>query len=338
MPSGKVDNVAMNELEDKIKQAKEYEEKSDFLGASLLYKDALQLAQKLNLSKEIRELKAKVVEVSKKIDFKSFEVEQQIPTEVLEKFVDAVITQSDDLPAILKRMSRMRELCPKAEYVREQTKRTMPVTYQIASLATYSADGHVIDGGSDPQLAWYAKMYEINQGIISDLYLNRLFVALKERKGLDQHTLYSYIESRRTFPPRSLPLIKKGIEAYFSGDYISALHILVPQFEGVFLSLSERVGIDIIALNRGSDVSTRTKVLSENHLSSKEFIEKWSEDLCEQIKFILFNPLGHRLRHKIAHGEIDPQECNQRNTELVLYLHLVLAGCAEITPKEGKPQ
>lgn len=326
----------MSELEEKIRQAKESEDKSEFLGASLLYKDALQLAQKLNLSDKIKELKAKVVEVSKKIDFKSFEVEQQVPTEILNQFVDAVVTPSDDLPTILKRMSRMRELCPKAEYVREQTRKTMPVTYQIASLATYSADGHVIDGGSDPQLAWYAKMYEINQGIISDLYLRRLFVALKEKKGLDQNTLYSYIESRRTFPPRSLPLIKKGIEAYFAGDYISALHILVPQFEGVFLSLSERVGIDIIALNRGSEVSTRTKVLSENHLSSKEFIEKWSEDLCEQIKFILFNPLGHRLRHKIAHGEIDPQECNQTNTELVLYLHLVLAGCVEITPKETK--
>ncbi len=328
----------MEELEKKIKEAKEAEDKSEFLGASIYYKDALQMAQKLGQSDKVKMLKGKVTEVSKKIEFNHLEVEQQVPTEILNKFVDAVVTQTDDLPSILKRMSRLRELCPKAEYVREQTKKTMPVTYQIVSLTTYSTDGHVIDGGSDPQLAWYAKMYEINQGIISDLYLRRLFIALKERKELDQNTLYSYIESRKTFPPRSLPLIKKGIEAYFSEDYISALHILIPQFEGVFLSLSERVGIDIIALNRSADVSTRTKVLSENHLSSKEFVDKWSEDFCEQIKFILFNSLGHRLRHKIAHGEIDPRECNQTNTELILYLHLVLAGCVDITPKEAKPQ
>lgn len=77
-------------------------------------------------------------------------------------------------------------------------------------------------------------------------------------------------------------------------------------------------------------VSTRTKVLSDTHLNSSEFRSIWGDDLCEQIKHVLFAPLGGKLRHKIAHGEIAPEECNQSNTELVIYFFLVLASRVEI--------
>lgn len=328
----------MEDLENKIKQAQEAESQSEFLGASIYYKEALQMAQKLGQSDKIKMLKAKVTEVSKKIDFKHLEVEQQVPTEILNQFVDSVVKPEDDLPLILKRVGHHPHLCPKIKYVQEQAKKTMPVTFNIVSLVTYSPDGHVLDGGSDPILAWNAKMYGMNQGIISTLYLLRLYEAMREKKGLNSENLFSYIERQRTFPARSLPLIKVGIEKYFEGDYISALHILVPQFESTFLSLSEKLGIDIIALNRGVDVSTRTKVLSENHLSSHDFKKIWGEDFCEQIKYTLFDPLGEKLRHKIAHGEIDPKECNQTNTELILYFFLVLAGRVEIKPKDQPTQ
>ena len=328
----------MKELEDKIKQAEEAENKSEFLGASIFYKDALQIAQKLNNSAKIKELKNKVVAVNKKIDFKSISVEQTIPTVILDQFVDSVVKKEDDLSLILKKIGHHPNLCPRISYVIEQAKKTMPVTYQIASLATYSADGHILDGGSDPVTAWNAKMYGISQDIINNFYLHRLFDAMKDRKGLDSANLFSYIEQQKTFSQQSLPIIKRGIERYFEGDYISSLHILVPQFESSFLTLSEKLGIDVIALNQSKEVSTRTKTLSVVHLTSDEFKKIWGVNLCEQIKYVLFDTLGSKLRHKIAHGEISPEECNQTNTELVIYFFLVLSGRVEIKQKEIKPE
>jgi hypothetical protein len=324
----------MQELENKIKQAEDEESKSEFLGASILYREALQQAQKLNLSAKIKELKSKVVETSKKIDYNHLAFEQKVPTAILDDIVNSTVTDKDDLPLILKNIGHHPYLYPKMAHIRNLTQKTMPISFQIASVSTYSSDGHVLEGGTDSNSVWTAKMYGISQGFITDLYLQRILSALKEKKGLDSENLYNYIEQKQTFPSRSLPLIKRGLEAYFSNDYISALHILVPQFEGVFLALSEKLGIDIIALNRGTEISTRTKVLSENHLNSLEFKSKWSEDLCEQIKYVLFDPLGYKLRHKIAHGEIDPNECNQHNTEILVYLFIVLASRIEKKPKE----
>lgn len=104
------------------------------------------------------------------------------------------------------------------------------------------------------------------------------------------------------------------------------MHILVPQFEAVFLDLSESCGIDIVALDQRLGIATRTKTLSDRYLSSEEFVKIWGEDFCQQIKFVLFEPLGYKLRHKVAHGEILEEECNFQNVVLIIYFFLVLLG------------
>jgi len=326
----------MENLENKIKKAQESEEKYDFLGASIQYKEALQMAQKLSQKEKIKELKNKLLTVGAKINFKTLTVEQHIPNSSIDDFINLIIKDGDGLPIILKTIGCHYYFYPRIKNILNEAKNTMPIMFQLATLTTFSDKGHVIEGGSDPQIAWTAKIYGISQGIITNLYLKRMFETLKQKNNLNGGTLFSYIEQKGIFPTNSLPLIKKGVEKYFEGDYISALHILVPQFESSFLYISEKLGIDIIALNRSPEVSTRTKVLSETNLDSSEFRNVWKEDFCEQVKYILFSPLGYKLRHKIAHGNIDPIECNQSNTELILYLFLVLAGRVEIKSQVKK--
>ena len=305
--------------------------KREFLGASIYYKEAMQMAQKLGESKKLKVLKEKLNHVSKKIDFNHLGVKQRIPEKVLIELIDSIVKEEESLSLILKKIGHHPYLYPTKSVVLERSKETMPVTYNIVNLTTYDTDGHVIEGGSDPVRAWYANTYEREQLFITNLYLKRIFDSLKTRKQMDAQELYEYIEQQKTFDPRSLPIIKIGVERYFSSDYVSAIHILVPQFESTFLRLSKRLGIDVIAMKTGSgtDISTATRTLSEKHLDSVEFTKVWGEDFCEQIKQALFEPLGGKLRHKVAHGEINPNECIQENVELILYFFLVLSGRIE---------
>jgi hypothetical protein len=125
-------------------------------------------------------------------------------------------------------------------------------------------------------------------------------------------------------PDEQLKILDIGLEKYFKQDYVSALHILIPQFESFFLSASEKFGIDVISLNRTKEISTQPRTLGDTLLDKPEFQEVWSKDLCEQIKFILFEPLGYKFRHKIAHGEIKLTECNYQTTNLIVYLFLAV--------------
>jgi hypothetical protein len=96
------------------------------------------------------------------------------------------------------------------------------------------------------------------------------------------------------------------------------------------------MGLDVVAHEkRGEDVSTRTITLSESHLDSDDFQKVFGKNFCRQVKFVLFEQMGYKLRHKIAHGDIKSGECNYQNANLIIYLYLYLLGRFKLTKKEA---
>lgn len=316
--------MSKEDLKIKLEEAKNAENTGDFFSASFHYKNATEIARNLGDSVMITFCKNKIVEMNLKPSSAYNEIgfEHQIPTEEIDKVVNPIITGG--LEDVLKKVGKHPALLPKIQQVEASAKKTMPISYQIASLSTISTDGHLVKGGADGNTAWTIKMYSIHQGLITELYLSRIFKSLVG-KGLDEKSLLDYFRNTGIFPEDNLEIITVGINRYFAEDYVSSLHILIPQFENIFLYVSGLVGIDIVALNRGIEVSTQLKTLSSEYLTSTAFQDKWGRDLCEQIKFVLFEPLGYTLRHKIAHGQISKKECTLSNANLILYFFLVLS-------------
>ena len=289
--------MSNQELTEKLNKAQSVENSGDFFSASFYYKEALLAARSLGDSAAIKLCKAKLVEMNQKSKdaFKEVEFEQKIPQEQI-------------------------------------AKKSTPVAFAIASLSTISPKGHLLKGGSDPDHHWYAMMYQMTQELTYQLYLGRIMFEMIENKKLNEDELLAYFKESKIFPEDIISIMEIGIRRYFAKDYVSAIHILVPQFESLFLFVSERLGLDVIALNQTKEISTQQKTLAVSHLDSDEFKKVWGKDLCEQIKFLLFDPMGYKLRHKVAHGEITFNECNFGNTTLILYLFLALA--ARVKPKE----
>jgi hypothetical protein len=333
-----------NELQDELSQAQEAEKTEDFFSAAHFYRNALAVATKQCNSDIIKLCKNKSVEMNKKSiasgkDFKELSFTQKLPEnkkKVHEEFIAKFLRQ-DDLKTILRAIGRHPFFCPRVNDVQKSAKKTIPISYQIASLSTISNEGHTLRGSSDGNYAWFIKMYEINQQLTMSLYVGRIIYELMKNKpneiNLNIKELSNYFSEAGIFDERNLKIILIGLQKYFDHDYISALHILVPQFENVFLKISEKLGIDIVALDQKQGLATRTKTLSENYLDLEEFKKAWGEDFCRQIKFVLFEQMGYRIRHKIAHGEIEPMECNCENTTLILYFYLVLLG--RVSVKSG---
>lgn len=317
-----------DELNTNLKQAQDAENVADFFSAAHFYKETLSIARNLGDSATITLCKNKIVETNQKAKdaFKELSVETKIPNEEINKVVNPIL--EGDLEAILKRIGVHPFLFPKIQQIEESARKNMPISYQIASLSTISQDGHLVKGGGDGGHSWTMQMYGMQQGLITELYLQRIFEGLV-KKGFNEKSLMAYFDGKGTFPANNLIVISVGINRYFASDYVSALHILIPQFENVFLFMSERLGIDVVALNRSKDVSTQLKTLSVEYLNSVVFQDKWHRNFCEQLKFVLFEPLGYMLRHKVAHGQIIAAECTYQITNLILYFFLVLAARVE---------
>lgn len=316
----------MENISDLKKNAEKSEKSGDFLSASSFYSLALEEAKKNSDGKEIKKLKNKLKETSKKAqeNFGKIEFEIEIPTEIINKAVD-LLCSFESLEKCLRAVGVFPDFELKEKETRAIARKTMPTIYNFTSFSAIDKEGHHISGGGNGTTAWFFKIYTISQDVAIQLQVKRIFEKLKKEKGLNAETLYLYLKEREIFSDQDLVFLKVGLKSYFDGDYISALHILVPKLEKIFLELSEKCGVDIVALNRTTDISTQNKTLSLEKLRSEEFQKVWGENLCFQLAFSFFEPLGFMLRHKIAHGTIQIEECNERNTLLVIYFFLVFS-------------
>lgn len=320
-------------LQDKLTQAESAENAEDFFRASFFYKETLKLARDLGDSQRIKFCKKKLIETNQKLleneEFIEISVERPIKRGLIEKFINSFLAEKD-LFLILYKVGKHPSLYPKFDRVKETAKKTIPKFSLFGNQSVPSAEGHLIKNGEDVNHWWFMEMYTMEQGLIMNLYLRGIFVELLNKspnKGaLNEENLIRYFRESEVVPEETLNIIGVGIKRYFEKDFISAIHILVPRFENLFLHLSGELGIDIIALNQTKEISTQTKTLSSKHLDSDEFQRVWGKDLCQHIKFVFFDPLGYKLRHKVAHGEIHLGECNFDNATLVLYFFLVLIG------------
>lgn len=327
--------INKEELDTAIKQAKEAENSENYFNAAIWYREALEGALKVQNGQLIKLCKNKIVEMNKKSiasgkDFKELEVTHKFSDhqqKTIQKIIDTIFNLSD-INTILKVIGGHPYFFPKVKEVEALASRNIPLTYQLATLTTVSNKGHTVRGSSDGSYSWFMKMYDLSQQLIMNMYLDKLFYLLINgdnlKSKLSAEGLISYFANSNVIEPGQLKVVTVGIQRYFDKDYISALHILVPQFEALFLNVAQRCGIDIVAIDQKQDVATRTKTLSEYHLESPEFQNIFGEDFCRQIKFILFEPLGYKLRHKVAHGEIQFEECNFRNANIIIYLYLVV--------------
>jgi len=322
----------MKDLNSIIDNAKKTEKSGSYFSAAIYYKEGLKNAIRKNDSKNIKYCRKKTVEMNKKSidsgkDFQTIESEAKLSQEEqmrLKKLIESIV-KLEDVNKILKIIGKNPYFCPDVDEVEKQSKDSIPLFSILGASTTISSNGHILRGGSNAQYSWFAEMYRINQGIIMSLYLNRIFYMLIKDKKITTKSLPKYFSDSKLFNENQLKIITLGLKHYLKEDYISALHVLIPQFEAFLLSIAQQFKIEIVAHDKkGDDISTRTITLSETHLDMESFHKVFGKNYCRQVKFILFEQIGYKLRHKIAHGDIDVRECNFQNTSLILYLYLYL--------------
>lgn len=318
-----------------ILKASECEKGGNFMAAGNLYSQALKLYKDLKDRKKLNFCKSEMLRMNRLASQHQYKCHTfQIP--IKKEEMDPHEKVINDLAA--KPIEEVLEIIGKSplfylsyKEVLELAHNNMPISLQLVSLSATDDDGHTLRDSTNPKDFWIMEMYKKQQELILILNLLPLLKQIIKNDKLNPESLMQFINKFNIVPEKTLPILTKGFYAFFEEDYISSLHILVPSFESVFLNISKNLGINTIKLNRGQDVTTEQIALSDFHLDSAEFRKVWGEDLCEQISFILFRPMGYCLRHRVAHGRISQNECSFEFLALVLYLYIAIA--ARITMK-----
>ncbi len=134
-----------------------------------------------------------------------------------------------------------------------------------------------------------------------------------------EEDLICIIKQSVILPPGRELLFSKGLIAGFNNDYITALHILIPQVEHFVRYHLKMAGEKTSTLDSNG-------IETENGLSTliqKETVKKiFGEDLAFELEVLFCDSRGLNLRNNIAHGLIDQAICNSRYGIYAWYLIL----------------
>jgi hypothetical protein len=328
-------------IEEILKSADELYENNKFFEASFAYQSAIKKIQGQKVEEVVKNhIKDRLKECIGKSDseFKTFSTETHLDEAMIAQIneinQDALNKVGDDLKNFPAITFSTTFICS-AEKNKETAKKTIPITYQIANVTNFSKDGYLSGNNEDytPLELWSFETYEMEQLIKVQLHINPIFKKLTN-KGIFTTTSFEQLLSSKGLSKNidDLYVLKQGVNTYILKDYTSAIHIIIPQLENLLLIVFENAGIQTSVIERGKTITKRI-TLSDRELQGDSLTKLFGKDYCAYLRYVLYSPLGLSLRHKVAHGTIEKEECSESNCNLVLVaLFVLLHKIQKITP------
>lgn len=316
-----------------LQEGESFEKKSLFWEASQKYQEAL---LRLNTGKGNKDKKSfckrKIREMNalkaKGFLVESFEIKlSRLELEDAEKYLEWLKGESAGIA--LSDIGESDRFNPSYAVIAEDAK-NLPIAFQITNLDMQDVAGNFVRGGHDPYLSYRSSLYRVEQ--IKKLYcllVPTLSGYLESREDSYQD-LYEYFVSKKFLSDDSLYILSTGLRCYCESDFVSAIHVLISSFEGVFFEMMSKIedGPDLIKgrIQKGAKekIWTQDKILGEDLMLLKETRALLGDDFCEHVVFSYFSQLGNTLRHKLAHGKLKGKDYNIYNATLALYFLLAL--------------
>jgi hypothetical protein len=105
-------------------------------------------------------------------------------------------------------------------------------------------------------------------------------------------------------PDERLHLVAKGLKLGLEGDFITSLHLLVPQLENGIRNFLEQSGV---ATSHFVDSEVEEEKTLGGYLSHEALKKAMGESLVFTLQFVFTEKAGVNLRNNLSHGLYDPQ-------------------------------
>jgi predicted nucleic-acid-binding protein len=130
--------------------------------------------------------------------------------------------------------------------------------------------------------------------------------ALRSEHSISEKTFIDIADKSCLVPPNRGRLFGKALFAGYNGDFVAAIHLLVPQIENMVRWHLQLQGVRTTASK--SEGIEEEKALG-SLMKSPETKQIFGQDIAFELKTLLCDPFGPNLRNQIAHGLLDYEAC-----------------------------
>lgn len=277
-----------------------------------------------NMKDDAERITKKITEVGPGVvdSMQEFSHSIEIPKEQLDAYLDSMI--NGGLENTLRRIAA--QFIPKKDQVEQQVLE-LAKNYPLTYLFTKTLQDH-----KGRPIATIGSIEEDLEGHIihqlsSDMNTNAFFLRHSFNKTLEVYNinvqdLTDFVLTSPIFEETKRELICTGLQAYLNQDYISAIHILVPQTEAAIRTLVELTGGATLRKNRQGGLQLRT---FDDLLRDEKVEECFGIDLSFYFRILLTEQRGWNIRNNICHGISPSGAFNYSTADRVMHVILCLA-------------
>jgi lysyl-tRNA synthetase class 1 len=248
----------------------------------------------------------------------------QINMEDAEKFAEA-LTAGDQRQALRQIGMRFIPQVDEVHAMNEQMMAHAPLSTLIP-IRRFEA-GHVVAvvGSQDEDPDGRLIFQTANRISFEVPWLAVAFDKLKTRHGLEPEQIVAVLIESPLFGEEQGAVLVEGISAWFGGDHVKAIHVLVPQVERAIRRLASLIGIPITG--RRTKGTMQIRGLGEL-LHDDLFAHLVDNNLQKYLLAFLADQRGINLRNRVAHGLLEHSQMGQGLSDRLVQVLLALA-CLE---------
>ena len=225
----------------------------------------------------------------------------------------------------------------KQEIVDLAKKRQENSLINLIGISKISNDRKIFDANSevDREKYFLFEQYDYTMQLMFSILYDLIWIKLEEQ-GLNCEMVVDRITGWECMSEIDADIIKVGIERYFSEDFISAIHILVPKFESCFREFFSWGGYPTTSIKKSATQHEQTF----NEFLENDFVkDNIDSDTLFLIKYVMVDNLGYNLRNDIAHGLAGADKFSRNVANIVLFLYFILTNlCWETKVVENKEE
>jgi lysyl-tRNA synthetase, class I len=267
-----------------------------------------------------------------KDEMRPIEADVTIKKDDVEKFLSAVIV--DDLGSTFVKLAVA--FLPKRNDLEDAVKRTAeeaPLMAHISQMVLADDRVTAVIGSVDEDpfgrlLAQAKFTYSLTY-----VWLLEAFQRLVEKHNVLPEDFVGWADRHGIFDDTGLLL--QGVRAWFDGDYVKTVHVLVPQIERAVRNMAGQLGKPITKAHpkvKGVSVAINMGDI----LYSDDITNKIGADLSLYLLSLYADPRGLNLRNELAHGQLDLASMTDHLARLLIHTLLVLGLWKEFAESYGK--
>lgn len=195
----------------------------------------------------------------------------------------------------------------------------------LVSTVTIDSSGNVISrvgvGPDAEHQKLFFSMYENMRFTIPFMHLHIL--KMKEKGKMTLESMTELLEDCALIAEDHKDIVKRGLKAYMSEDYMVCCHLLIPQLEAAIRRLFAINGSNIMRAKKNPEEGNEYLSL-DSLLAGDDAVTYMGEDMATYFRNVLTDQYGWNIRNQVSHGLLSSDNFNFGMADRVVHAFLLL--------------